>query len=79
MKRKLIIGFILLCITSVNVFALGSFIYQQKNHHHEFCALLAHNHHHMHHDVTHAHGHSHKVNLIDFYTECALNVPLYEI
>jgi len=79
MKRQFIIGFIVLCITSVNVFAIGNFINQQNSHHSKFCALLDsdHHHHHMHHGIGHTHGHSHKVNLVDIYTASTfdLSVP----
>lgn len=64
-KRQLLISFIVLCISCVNVFALGNFIDGQKNHPHEFCALLAHDHHHAHHGTEHTH--SHKINFVDFY------------
>ena len=66
MKQNFLISVIIFCIVSVNVFALNSFVQEQKNHHHEFCSLFIHEHSHLHHGVQHSHGHGHKVNLVDF-------------
>ncbi len=66
MKQNIIITTIVIfCLTSVNVFALNNFVKEQKNHHHEFCSILAHEHSHIHHGVQHSHGHVHKVNFAD--------------
>lgn len=79
MKHRLVTSFIVLCITFVNVFAVGNFIERQKSTHHEFCALFEHNHHHMHHGIEHTHGHSHKINLIDFHAVFTHNLLISQI
>ena len=70
MKRYLIVGFIVLCITFVNIFALENFVQRQKSHTHDSCVLFEHHHYHTHHNIehSHSHGHNHKINLVDFYS-----------
>lgn len=64
MKRHIIIGFIILSIFSLSLFATTE-VLQKHDLHNISCSV--HKHQHIHNTVQHTHIHSHKINLVDFY------------
>lgn len=64
MKRHIIIGFIILSIFGVSLFATTD-VFSKHDFHNKLCSL--HEHRHTHNTLEHTHSHNHKVNLVDFY------------
>lgn len=68
MQRRMIITFIVLNILNLHLFAFSGFAQPLQNSSEELYAVEhTHEHHHLDHTAEHKHGHSHKINLVDFF------------
>lgn len=76
MKKNFIVGFIMLHIITVNIFAYNNFVQQHTLQHNEVITHHEHHHHHKHASMDHKHCHSHTLIFADFFNHSAL---LYEV